>query len=270
MERDGVTTFYSQNIWNSSPAGYRNKLLRSLIDDFDADICAFQECGPETNRKGLPSVHSVMSDFYAEVLPQLSNVNFTPLFYKKDKYNVVDCGYQLYTGLNDANSKGVSWAVFEDKETQKRFAFASTHFWWKARGEEDTNQRMNNARELKVICSEIINKYNVSVIIGGDFNNGKNSLQGTDPYFEMLKMGFVDIRTIAEDCTKQEYTCQNAYPVLQDDESFTKCPMEPNICIDYIFIYGEFTGKIKKFHIETNDKARTISDHTPLIAEIEL
>ena len=85
----------------------------------------------------------------------------------------------------------------------------------------------------------------------------------------MLKMGFTDVRTIAEDCTKQEYTCQDAYPQLREDGSFTKCPKAPDMCIDYIFIYGEFSGKIKKFDIEISDKARTTSDHTPLWAEIE-
>lgn len=264
-----MITFYSQNIWNSSPAGYRTRLLRSLISDFDADICAFQECGPQTNRKDLPSVNSLMSDLYKEALPQFDNVNFTPLFYKNDKLCVVDEGYQLYSGLNDSKSKGVSWAVFEEIKTKKRFAFASTHFWWMDRGEEDTNQRIENAKELKNICAEIINKYNVPVFIGGDFNNGKNSTQGDEPYFEMLKMGFVDIRNIAEKCTNQEYTCQFAYPVLQDDETFAVCPVEPNICIDYIYVYGEFGGKVKSFYIETNDKARTSSDHIPLIAEIE-
>ncbi len=265
-----MITFYSQNIWNRSPAGYRNRLVRSVIGDFDADVCAFQECGPETSRKGSPTINSVMSDRYAEALLQYSDVNFTPLFYKKDRFNVVDGGYQLYTGLNDANSKGVSWAVLEDNETKKRFAFASTHFWWMARGEEDSVQRIINARELKAICNEIINKHNIPVIIGGDFNNGKNSLQGAAPYFEMLKMGFIDVRTIAQACTAQEYTCQDAYPVLQEDGSFTKCPIEPDMCIDYIFIYGKFDGRVKKFHIETNEKARTTSDHTPLIAEFEL
>ena len=71
-----------------------------------------------------------------------------------------------------------------------------------------------NAQELKSICDSIVEKYNIPVFVGGDFNNGKNSPQGDDTYFEMLKMGFVDIRTIALDCTEQEYTCQAAYPVL--------------------------------------------------------
>ena len=88
--------FYSQNIWNNAPAGYRTKLLRSVIRDVDADICSFQECGPETNRnKGSPKIGEVMSDEYVESLPQFSTVNFTPVFYKKDRFNLIDGGYCL-------------------------------------------------------------------------------------------------------------------------------------------------------------------------------
>ena len=209
-----------------------------------------------------------MSEKYVEALNQFEDVNFTPVFYKKNKYKFIDGGYFLYDGLNDANSKGVSWVVLEDNKTKKRFAFASTHFWWMARGEEDSNQRVENAKQLKEICDGIVEKYNLPIFIGGDFNNGKNSDQGDAAYYAMLDMGFIDIRSIAKDCTNEEFTCQIAYPVLQDDESFTPVPIEPNMCIDYIFVYGDFNGSVDKFHIETNPKARTVSDHCPLIAEI--
>ena len=264
-----MITFYSHNIWNNSPAGYRTKLLRSLMDDFDADVCAFQECSPQRNRQDLPTVEEVMCDKYAETLPQFADVNFTPIFYKKDKFNVIDGGYFPYAGLNDLGSKSVSWAILEDKETLERFAFAATHFWWMARGEEDSNQRVENAKQLKEVCDNIVEKYNLPVFIGGDFNNGKNTNQGDAAYYAMLDMGFVDIRSIAKDCTDVEFTCQSAVPVLQDDESFLPVPIDANMCIDYIFVYGDFKGEVKKFYIETNDKARTASDHCPLIAEIE-
>lgn len=264
-----MITFYSHNIWNNSPAGYRTKLLRELMGDFDADVCAFQECSPIRNRKDLPTIEETMGDVYLEALPQFAEENYTPIFYKKDKFNVIDGDFFPYAGLNDLGSKSVSWAILEDKETGERFAFASTHFWWMARGEEDSNQRVENAKQLKGVCDKIIEKHNIPVFIGGDFNNGRNSSQGDAPYFEMLKMGFVDIRTIAEDCTDVEFTCQSAVPVLQDDESFKPVPIDATMCIDYIFVYGDFKGKVKKFYIETNDKARTASDHTPLIAQIE-
>ena len=36
-----MITLYNHNSWNSNPAGYRNTLVRSLVADFDADVCTF-------------------------------------------------------------------------------------------------------------------------------------------------------------------------------------------------------------------------------------
>jgi len=265
-----MLTFYSQNIWNMSPAGYRNQLVRSLVTDFDADVCTFQECGPVTNRAARPSIGSLMGDAFAEAVPEAAAVNYTPVFYRVDKFCLLDSGYTLYDGLNDAKSKGVSWAVLEEKETGKRCAFASTHFWYKARGREDTHQRIANARQLKGICDGIVAKYGVPVIVGGDFNNGKNAKQEDAPYRAMLEWGFRDVRHLAEESTEQLYTCCSSHPLLQLDGTFSPCPTVPHFCIDYIFVYGSCSVTVKRFHIETGEKARTASDHCPLVCALEL
>ncbi|MBO5069707.1 MAG: hypothetical protein J6C37_05015 [Roseburia sp.] len=264
-----MITLYSQNIWNKNPAGYRNALVRSLVSDFDSDVCAFQECGPMSNRVGSHPIVEIMSDVYVEATPEFADVNYTPVFYKKDKFNLIDSGYLVYDGLNDANSKSVTWIVLEDKESKKRYAFASTHFWWKFRGDEDTKQRLQNAAQLKEVCDNIVERYNIPVVIGGDFNNGKNAPQCDVPYQRMLKWGFRDIRDIAEVAAEEEFTCRDGYPILKDDETFDKCPIAPEYCIDYIFIYGNYPVKVKKFYIETNDKALTSSDHCPLVGKFE-
>ena len=150
---------YSHNIWNFNPAGYRNTLTRSMISDFAPDVCTFQECGPQSCRVGNPDIVSLMSDVYSEATPEFADVNYTPVFYKKEKFNLVDKGYLVYDGLNDVNSKSVTWAVLEDKETKKKYAFASTHFWWMFESEKDNEQRLKNVDQLKAVCDDIIKKY---------------------------------------------------------------------------------------------------------------
>lgn len=83
-----MLTFYSQNIWNMNPAGYRNKLVRSLVADFRADVCAFQECGPVTSRAACPSIGALMGDAFAEAVPEAAAVNDTPVFYRVDKFRL--------------------------------------------------------------------------------------------------------------------------------------------------------------------------------------
>ncbi len=265
-----MITLYSHNIWNHKVAGFRNKLTRSIISEFNPDVCTFQECGPNSCRKDSPDIVSLMSDVYLEASPEIADRNYTPVFYKKDKFRLIDKGYLVYDGLNDENSKSVNWAVLEDKETRKKYAFASTHFWWMARGEVDADQRVENAKQLKEICDKIIEKYSVTVIIGGDFNNGKGSEQGDKAYTEMLKMGFRNACCMAEEKCDNEFTCREANPILKEDGTFGKCDVLPHICIDYIFVYGNFDVGVKKFHIETSDTALTSSDHCPLVCWFDI
>ena len=261
-----MITFYSQNVWNYNPSEYRNKLIRSLVSDFDADICSFQECGPTTNRVGECPLPSLMADTYEEVCKEFADRNFTPVFYKKEKFNLIDSGYVLYEGLNDVNSKSITWAVLEEKLSSKKFAVISTHFWWMFESEKDNEQRLKNVDQLKAVCDDIIKKYDVLVIIGGDLNNGKNSDQGDRPYRYMLQKNFSDVRITAKETT-DEYT-HHDYPVLNEEGIYENGPF-PVRNLDYIFTYGEKTAEAKKFDVITSQKALNSSDHCPLIAWLE-
>jgi len=262
-----MITLYNQNIWNYLPSEYRNTLVRSLVADCDADICTFQECGPLRNRVGDAPIQELMADVYDEVRPEFADRNYTPVFYKKDKYILKDSGYFLYSGFNDANSKSVTWALFEEKVTNFTFIVMSTHFWWKEEGEENNLQRINNAVELKAKCDELVYEYNVPIIIGGDFNNGKDSLQGDEPYRKMLEFGFCDIRLTASETT-DTYT-HHDYPVLMED-GVTYGPCSDFDCnIDYIFTYGTKTVKALKYDVLTTDKALSSSDHCPVLGYFE-
>jgi len=261
-----MITLYSQNVWNAAPAAFRNKLTDSIIRRVNPDVCAFQECGPYSIRTGEAPLPELISDLYTEVCPELSEENYTAVFYKKDKFSLLDSGYFLYDGFNDANSKSVCWGLLEEKETGIRFVLASTHFWWKIDSEQDFLQRIENANQLKAFCDEITAKYQVPVIIGGDFNNGKNSEQGDEPYQYMLKQGFCDIRLTAEETT-DEYT-HHDYPKLMEDGTYL-CPTMPERNIDYIFTYGKNAPMAKRFEILTDEISLTSSDHCPLIGYFE-
>ncbi len=256
---------YSHNVWNKAPTGWRNKIIRELISDFDADFCTFQECAPYTIRTGDAPLPSLMADCYVELMEELKDKNFTPVYYKRDKFSVLDSGYYLYTGLNDADSKSVSWGVFEDKETGEKIAVASTHFWWMFDSEKDNLQRLENVKELKELCEKIIKKHNVPVIIGGDFNNGFNADQGDEPYKKMLSEGFLDIRLTAKETT--DMLTHHKEPLLKDDGTWENIDM-PIRTIDNIFIYGEGI-KAENFNVLTSEKALVSSDHCPLLGCFE-
>ncbi len=261
-----MLTVYSQNVWNHFPTSFRNNLIRTLIDDFDADLCAFQECGPETIRVGEASLPSLMRNDYDEVCPEYADRNFTPIFYKRDKFSITDSGYFLFDGMNDCDSKSVTWAVFLDKITGKSFGFVSTHFWWMFESEKDDLQRIENVRQLKEICDTLVEKYSVPVIVCGDINSGVNKPQGEGAYQEMLKKGFSDIRYTAEETT--DAFTHHDYPEMNERGNYVKGTM-PTGNLDYIFTYGKKKAKAKKFDVMTTQEALNSSDHCPLVAWFE-
>ena len=261
-----MLTFYDQNVWNHNPSGYRNGLIREIVKDMNADVCAFQEFGPNSTRQGNPALDVLMLDEYNEVCPELRDVTYTALFYKKDRFDLIDSGHFLYDGLNDCNSKSVTWAVLEDKETKKRFAAMSTHFWWNFVSPEDFEQRLQNVDQIEALCKEVIAKHNVPVIIGGDFNNGKDSEQGDEPYQKMLKKGFRDIRLTA-DKTTDSYT-HHDYPEEKEDGTWVT-DAELVRTLDQIFTYGEYDIKALEFDVLASQIALDSSDHCPLIGKFE-
>ena len=266
-------SIYNHNIWNNKPSEYRNGLTRSMVRDCDADICTFQECGPETNRMGETPIQELMSDVYTEVGPGQSN--FTPVFFKTEKFTLIDSGYFGYDGKNDVNSKSVTWAVLEEKETKKRFGVAATHFWWMWHAEEDFEQRLKNAEQLKVLCDEILAKYDVPIIIGGDFNNGINSPQGDGAYHKMVAEGFVDVRHLADETTDAytvAFDLENPnplYPTLTEDGKYIN-GYKSTMTIDFIFLYGKDNVHFSKFDVRADGTSLNASDHRPLIAHFEI
>lgn len=258
---------YSQNVWNCLPAAYRNRLVRGLVADVDADVCLFQECAPDTVRRGDDEapLADLLADGYAEVCPELAHKNFTAVFYKKDVYRLVDGGWVLYDGLNDRDSKSITWAVLEAADG-KRVAVASTHLWWRWDDEADNRQRLDNVRQLKAICDGIAEKYGVPVIVGGDFNCGENAPTGEEPYRLAVELGFRDLRFSAPDTTMQ-YTHRFCEPRAVNGVHETSALPDENL--DYIFTYGEGVVPVS-FAVPTDEAALKSSDHCPLVGRVEI
>ena len=204
---------YCQNVWNSTPLN-RTALQRDLIFERDADVCFFQECGPKTIRAGEEALPPMLAARYDEVPTEVGDLNYTPVFYKRDRFDLIDHGYLLYRGKNDANSKSVTWAVLSEKESGVRFGVCSTHFWWRYNEPDDNTWRLSNAAELFDCVTDIQNRYDVPVIVGGDLNCGKCSSQGEEPWLWLCER-LTDVRVAAPITT--DMMTHHAYPVKDDE-----------------------------------------------------
>jgi len=260
---------YNHNIWggfNKNEAiANRADLLLGIIADEDPDVITFQECEPDTFRAEVPSIIERFSHKYTEAAGEFANKNFTPVFYRHERFTLVDSGFHVYSGLNDIESKSVTWAVLKDKNDGKVTAFASTHFWFRARDKQDEEQRRENAREAAGICRGIAEKYGCPEILAGDLNSCDLNGQGLGGYLQMLDEGFADVRHTAK-ITTDSHT-EHYYPPR--DENGNYIPGEkPNHTLDYIFTMGEV--KAESFAVITTDAALAASDHCPLTAVFEI
>ena len=263
---------YNQNIWGNFSdkecIGNRNELIKELISDINPDFCCFQECNPSTSKKGDNSICVLLEKEYSEVLPQYSSKNFTPIFYKKEKFRYLCGDYVVFSGLNDWNSKSFTWAVFEELSTGDKIAVISTHFWWKYTGEEDNLQRRDNAKEIMGIVKYISATFNIPILICGDLNSGHKAKQGPDTYNTMLNYGLKDVRTLLDDYYDAD-TCSSIYPKHTDTGYYYDGVM-PDFTIDYIFIYKDEKIKALNFEVINTQVARDSSDHSPLIFDFEI
>ncbi len=250
--------------------------------------------------------------------------NFTPIFYDPEKVTLVEAdfvpygerdeeGYHLldmtrpeppypyyYYMHNDYFSKSLTWAVFEEKGTGKRFGFISTHFYYKVT--PDGNEaRIVNAKVLIEQVEKMLSKYpDLPVFLGGDLNCNVSS----DPYKVLVDAGMMDVQTLAEktDARRTFHGYPTYNPKFAEGVKYTEIDAKvadntednnakrENIIdgyigmwtawkpvvgdydtgIDHIFVNSPDKFDLKLFQIVADKIALLSSDHCPLIVDFDI
>lgn len=263
---------YDQNIWGctmgSDVISNRCKLVAELIDYHDADIIAFQECSIAARDTANGNIAELLSPVYEEVKHNAAGNNFTPVFYKSERFSVIDSGYVLYERQRPTNSKSITYAIFEEKENAIRFAILSAHFWWRTGSAEDDDVRLYNATLLSEYAEQIKEKYDIPVFLMGDLNCGLNSDASITPYL-YLKDNFLDLREIAPIST--DAMTHHEYPKKDENGNYTADErVESERTLDHIFVTEHRSVAIDSFEIDESDEAYASSDHYPLIAHARI
>lgn len=259
-------TLYGQNIWGNMAKteciSNRNACIRDMVIAYDADICCFQECNPRTSRAGDTAIELLLQDAYEEVPTEVGKNNYTPIFYRRDRFLVVESGFTAYEGLNDVGSKSITWAIMEEKASGVRFGICSTHFWWKSTGEVDNAQRLENASVLLERIRDLEARYQVPVFATGDLNCGKNASQGEEPY-HWLKERLVDVRLAAEETT--DAFTHHTYPRRDDNNVYHATLKPPHNILDHFFVTENPNVQLHSFSVDNSAVSRCSSDHSPMI-----
>ena len=203
--------------------------------------------------------------------PETGRCNHTPLLYRKDRLSLLDAGYDIFHIALGGVSKGVTWAVFEDKLSGRRFMSFATHFWFKHNGPESDAIRELNARRILWHVADVRRKWgDIPVIGGGDLNCNPGSLA----LETFRREGYANAMEVAAEKTARAAT-RTYHGRLKQDENGqyhgTVAPPgrdKPEQSIDHIF----FTGGIRALRYDIDVDAETLdaSDHSPVIVDFRL
>lgn len=216
---------------------------------------------------GLQEAHHRWMNYLCKNLPEYDYVGvgrdngkrmgeFSPVFYLKEKYEVVDSGNFWLSETPEKPGKGwdaacvriCSYAVLKDKKTGKKYVHYNTHL--------DHKGQVAMREGAKLIAERCIKYPDMPAFITGDFNVTPDS----EAYKTVITSGYSDSRHIAE---KSDNTHTFHYFDKLDEGELRRD------IIDYIF--AKNIKKCKTFKVITDKyNGEFPSDHYPVIAEFEI
>lgn len=196
------------------------------------------------------------------------HINAEPLLYRKDSLSLLDSGTDFFH-LTLQTSKSVTWGVFEEKATGKRFIAFGTHFWWQHNGRESDTIRELNARHILWVLAFLRQKWGreTPAVLGGDLN----STEGSIAHAMLRQGGFQNAASRAE--IRSPHCSHHGNPVRGADGTWRGSPCPPERdkserSIDHIY----FTKGVRaiRHEIDVSPTALGASDHSPVLLEFSL
>lgn len=261
LEAEADVRIMSSNILFDATLGDRVPLIAAFYMKHYPDIIGMQEVN-STGQKVL----SLVSDFYASTSTAFSDgkICCTPILYRKDKYNLVESGCQLYDS-RATDTKSMSWVVLENKETGKKIALCNTHSslilasynMTETNGVEGEQWRTDNVRQLLEKTAEIRAKYgDIPVFITGDFNANQNSTS-----IKTMTQTLANSATIA--------VVSKTTGIASFHNNPGEYPKVGGLPIDFVFVTDD-VAEVRVHCIPNDAEAVAISDHCPVYVDVKL
>ncbi len=197
--------------------------------------------------------------------------NNTPIFYDKNKVELLDAQYCLYTPTMWSNhgSKSFTSAVFRRLSDQKVFAVINTHLWWKSdKAQPGSSQARASQVRLMIAQAQIIKgKYNCPVFVTGDMNAEENTV----PIQQFITSGFKPCYKVATSYGDN----QNGHHICGPNDGYSRVSRRKGEtrevgAIDHCFIWNEGEAKVVVFDCLTPYFTVPLTDHYPNLIDAKL
>lgn len=180
----------------------------------------------------------------------------SPVFYKKDKYELLDSGTFWLSKSPDRPSRGwdamlnriCTYAVLRDIDTGFVYAHFNAHF--------DHIGVIARLESVAVVADKITNICNTFPVV---FTGDLNDYEGDDMYNRVLETGLKDTKYLAEAVNGGNVTF-HGYSDLTEKEA----------PIDFIFV-NNMASAVKSYTVDTTEyNGIFASDHHPVISQMTL
>lgn len=245
-------TVMSYNVYYKTPEERWENVVANIRSN-NPDSFGLQEATPEW----IEAVAAAMPEYaYVGVGRNADGSGeASPVFYKKDKYELVDSGTFWLSKTPEKPSKGwdamfnriCTYVVLRNKETRFVYAHFNAHF-----DHMGVIARLESVAVVSEKISKICNTF--PVVFTGDLNDP----EGGEMYNRVLETGLRDTKHLAE--TADDKTTFHGYSDLMTKE-------KP---IDFIFVNAMAT-KVSTYKVDTTKyDGEYASDHHPVISEMTL
>ena len=251
----------------------RRKAVTDIVKDYDFDIVGFQEVtgnnkDPQTGKSQLQDMKDMLPNYATyDIEREGKNYSYNSIFYKKDKYTVVEKGFWYVNahpstpGLSwqyfgDANTiaRTLAWIRFRDNESNKEFYFACTHMNYSAASSGVYGAELN-VRMLRELVGQM------PVVLVGDFNMHRSH---EDAYRHYRGQFYDAAITTTSTCIPKgniTHTGSNWYPADNGNCKGSE--------FDYHF-YDHITPLSRHIITEDYNRSVTPSDHFPVLVRYKL
>ena len=226
----------------------------------------FQQVGKFLNKSkadiiGLQEVKQIQLDDIKNALPNYNYVGvarddgkqageYNPIFYNKDKFNLLRSGTFWLSETPDEPSRGwdaacrriATWAILRDKETLKSIVAVNTHL-----DHVSSQARQNGAVLIKERLGRMVN--DLPLVLTGDFN-----VDDEDPAYAKIATRIFPLK----DAWKSASSTKGPHYTFQD---FGKISATDAKKIDYIFVSTKIQVKKATIFDSALGNGYYLSDH---------
>lgn len=186
----------SFNVLKAARANWsaRRSAVVDTITSSDIEVAGLQEATPRTVAGGVRQYMDIvrlLGPDWALTEDSKGATGEARTVYDRTRLDLIDQGYETVTGSTRFGVvRYITWAIFEQKSTQKRFVFINTHFATNKSRSRSAHRTVAAAQLVRVAKS--VSAGRLPVIIAGDFNSAayRNSSNGV--YRTITGAGYVD------------------------------------------------------------------------------